>query len=116
MFPPEPNELEEMKGEMTQKICGKTMILWKVLPTSECTPQSKLLNFIFTFNLFPIHHSGNMTPKMVYLVGYFLSGNDLDLPSIICQVMISTSSSKIGKAVLPFGVMITRLLQKFKVN
>lgn len=76
----------------------------------------RFLNLILVHNLLPTTHKTDMSDDMVHLVAGLMEGKALDVPAIMCYVMLPASSNKGSKQGLSYGVMINQLMEQCRVT
>lgn len=69
-----------------------------------------MLNLIFSNNLFPITHN-DMSDSMVHVIYSFLTKKEVDIAVILCHIIIFEARNSISSRLLPYGVLITHLLE-----
>lgn len=76
----------------------------------------KMLNIITQYNIFPRKGSFDVVTKNDLMVLYhILFGKRLNLPFVLIQHMISTSQTSSRQSCVPYGMMMTKVFQKFLV-
>lgn len=61
---------------------------FRKLPTTKCCMVARVLNMILVHNLLQMTHKTNMSDDMVHLVSSLMEGKSIDVPAIMCQVML----------------------------
>lgn len=89
--------------------CGK-------LPTSKCDMVLRVLNIILVHNLLPTTHQTDMIDNLVHLVVSLMEDKSIDFPTIMCYVMLQATLDRGSKRGLPYGVMITQLIEQHRVT
>lgn len=89
---------------------------WKVhLNASSCSIPTRLIYYVFTYNLDLTTHQSIMSEEMAYLVAMVLKGENADLGSALCARMIGVIKAMDSKTNMPFLVILTTLLLQNKV-
>lgn len=83
------------------------------ITTGECVMLPRFLNIILVHYLLPTTHKTN---DMVHLVASLMEGKALDIPAIMCYMMLNVSSDLGIKRRLPYEMMITQLLEQCGVT
>lgn len=94
----------------------KGTIWFGKLPTGECAMLLRFLNIILVQNLLPTTHKIDITNDMVHLVVNLMEGKALHVPAIMCYVMLQASTNLGTKRRLPYGVMITQLMEQCRMT
>ena len=66
--------------------------------------------------LHPKSHTTDIGPARARFLHAILSGEPIDLPAHICDLMIQASQITGGKAALPFGMLIMRLAGRYGIQ
>lgn len=100
---------EELDKAVISEVFGHEGTIWfGKLQGTKCLLEVRLLNLIFTYNLYPTMH--NMPNTMVHVI-YSLLTKVVDIVAILCHVIISKAQNSSVSQLLPYGEMITHLLE-----
>lgn len=72
---------------------------------------ARVLNIILVHNLLQTSHKTDMFDDMVHLVVSLMEGKAIDMPTIMCQMMLQTSIDDGTKKGLPYGVLVTQIME-----
>lgn len=61
-------------------------------------------------------HKTDMTDDIVHLVASLIKGKAIDVPAIMCQVMLQASIDLGTKRGLPYRVLVTQILEQCGVS
>ena len=76
----------------------------------------KMLNSITQYNIYPRKGSFDTVSKTDLMILYhLLFGERLNLPSVIIHHMITTSQNPNRQCCVPYGMLLTKVFQKFKI-
>lgn len=104
--------IELIKEEIAYLICMSGVWTWfRKLKAHSCTLHAFFLHKIFTYNLFPTYQKLGMENHEVYMIYNILTGKPVDIPVIICYIIITGSSTMSRVKGLPYGVMIIALME-----
>lgn len=76
----------------------------------------RVLDNILVHNLLQTMHKITMTDDRVHLVASLIEGKSIDIPAIMCQVMLQSSIDSGMKQGLPFGVLVIQILQQCGIS
>lgn len=108
--------LEELDKATISKVFGYENTMWfGKLQATNCHLEVRLLNLIFSHNLFPTMHNNDMPDMMVHVI-YSLLTKEVNITALICHMIISKTRNSNASRLLPYGVMITHLLEIYRVS
>lgn len=111
-FPP-----KEIDKAAISDIFGREGTTWSgKLQSTECLLEVRLLNLIFTYNLFPTTHNNNMPDTMVHVIYSLLTKKGVDITTIMCHMIISETRNSSTSWFFLYGVLITHLLEVYGVS
>lgn len=111
-FPP-----EELNKAVVSEVFGSDITSWfGKLQATECLLEVRLLNLIFLHNLFPMTHNNDIPNIMVHVIYSLLTKNEVDITAIMFYVIISEARNSSASRLLSYGVMITHLLEVYRVS
>ncbi|KAK1302471.1 hypothetical protein QJS10_CPB12g00827 [Acorus calamus] len=104
------------KRTICTELCGADSNMWSIIPQFQLLPKYRLLNTIIAHNIVPIGHKSDITEdraKLLYMIG---KGEPLDVGRIVWQIMADTTTSTSSKESLPFGVLISQLIEEAGID
>lgn len=73
---------------------------------------AKVLNMILVHNLLQTTHKTDMLDNMIHLVANLIESKSIDVIAIMCQVMLQALIDSGSKRGLPYGVLVTQILEQ----
>lgn len=77
---------------------------------------ARVLDIILVHNLLQTTHKTTMTNDRVHLVTILMEGKSIDVPAIMCHIMLQTSIEDGTKRGLLYEVLVTKLLEQCGVT
>ena len=103
---------------MMELFCGKT-IAWgtkKTNTTTEFTCEARLFNLVMSQNLLPVSHKNTFGLRQAQFLYALMTGVSIDLPSVICNSLITMHQSKDASLSLIHPCAITHILTHLNMN
>lgn len=92
-------------------------VTWaKKLKKSDYRLTMKFLRYIFTYNILPTTHKRNLIDDAAYLINAILDSQRIDIPLIICYMMIQAHELKHSINSLPYPTLVTSIMAIKKVS
>lgn len=99
----------EQKGARVKRLCGRFLNLLEKLLHKDYRPIAQVHQF-FTYNILPTTNRSILLDDIAYMIDAILDSQRIDLPTLICYMMISAHKATHSTGSLPYPTLVIMIM------